>query len=201
MSNLIESLESRRLLSASPVAVTTLFGQGRVVDADGKEVARLDVADLKLIGANLKAAKLLKVDKVAIKTLSRGDAAAAKVFANGIKVVDKVIVNDTKSLESAGNALARKPTNARLIAAVAARKTTLSTQSAKALSALTNDGSVFQTTDATDSSALSTANPTVTALGMAVMDYQTSLSSSLSLLQAAITTALTTDVANVLALY
>jgi len=188
-------------LSATAAAVTTLFTQGSLVDSDGKAVESADAGGLKVVNAELKAAKLTKTDAVAIKTLSKDDAAAIKAFANEIKAVDKFVVNDVKKLESDGNALAKKPTNAKLLAAVAALKTTLTTQSANSLSALTTDASTLQSSDDANSSALVTANPTLILLGTDVSNYQAALGTPLSNLSAAITLALTTDLSNVLVLY
>lgn len=201
MANLIESLESRVFLSATPAAVSTLFAQGKVVVADGKAVTTVDVAGLRTISADLKAAKLLKTDALAIRVLVKGNAAAGKVVANSIKSTESFIGAESKKLVADGNALAKKPTNAKLIAAVAALKTLLSTKATNALISFTTDANAFQSTIDTDSTAIATANPTQATLGGAINNYQSSVAGVLQTLQNAVSNALTTDVADVVALY
>jgi hypothetical protein len=189
------------LLSANPIAVTTLFTQGRLVDADGKAAEKVDAGGLKVIGGELKKAKLTKTDKIAIATLVKGDAAGVKLVAKEIAVIDKVVAGDVKKLVAVGKALVKKPTNAKLLASESALKTTLTTVSSSTLTALTNAINTLNTTDDTNSSALSTANPKVTLLGTDVGNYQSALGTSLGTLSSAISLALTTDMTQVLALY
>ncbi len=200
MTSLIESLESRTLLSAPPqvIALTT---QGRVVTADFKAASAVDASGVKTITADLKAAQLAKADKAGIRALEKGDAAALKVLGKAISHTEKVILKDVDKLVSEGNKLVRKPGNAKLIAGVAGLKATLTADASGGLALLTSDSTAVQSSHDTNANALVNANPLQSQLGTGVTVSHASLLAALTTLGNDVNLALTTDVSAVLGLF
>jgi hypothetical protein len=200
MNSLIESLESRTLLSAPP-QVAALINQGRVINAEFKAAEAVDAGGVKTIAADLKAAQLAKADKAALRTLERRDAATFKVLGKAIGRSEKAIVKEAGKLVSDGGKLLRKPGNAKLIAAVASLKVVLMAEASADLTVIASDINLVLTTHETNANALLVANPTQTQLRTDVTASDTSLSVALTTLGNDVNVALTTDVNNILALF
>jgi len=133
----IETLENRTLFSATPVAVTTLLAQAKVIATDDGAALVADAAGVKAIAAAVRAAKLTKSYAAGSKTLNKVNATDLAAITRSMKTVNLAVTTDTKKLFVAGTALTKRPTNAKLFAEVATLKDKLLADASAAISALT----------------------------------------------------------------
>jgi choice-of-anchor C domain-containing protein len=133
----LESLENRTLFSATPVAVTMLLAEAKLISADDRAVLIADAAGIRAVTAAVRVAKQVKPDAVGLKALTKANAADLIAIARSIRTVDLAVTTDTKRLLSAGTALAKRPTNAKLSTQVSTLKAKLLSDASAAIAALT----------------------------------------------------------------
>jgi choice-of-anchor C domain-containing protein len=134
----IESLEQRALFSVAPAAVATLLAQAKVIAADDRAALIADAAGIRAITAAVRVTKQIKPDAVAMRALTKANAADLVAITRSIRTVNLAVSTDTRRLFSAGALLARRPTNAKLFAQVSTIKAKLLTDASAAITALTS---------------------------------------------------------------
>jgi hypothetical protein len=201
MNPLIESLESRKLLSASS-AVATLAAAAKHTEADFSALEAVGKSNFRLIEADLKASDEFKSSGALLKRLGDDAKAADSVLSRELKASDTRITGDVNKLEAAAKSLAKEPTSALLQAKVSAADNTLHTDAASRLSTITGDITAEKDTAQTNVEALLAANPSNTLLKT---DVDTTISVSTAAARTALrdsaTTTLTTDVDAVIAAF
>jgi hypothetical protein len=135
MSSFVQILESRRLLSVSPLVVT-LHGDEASVKTAFKTIESDGGSHLKTITADFKAAGLQVTDKAQIKALSKDFGKFKTTVNKAIAAATSKVNADAAHLLSAEAQLAKKPGNEKLTAKVAADQTALSADAAAKLGAL-----------------------------------------------------------------
>jgi hypothetical protein len=201
MNPLIESLECRKLLSAS-LAVAELAAAAKHTEADFSALEAVGKSNFKLIEADLKVFNEFKSSGALLKNLGIEAKAADSVLSRGLKKSDTLLTADVKKLEAAAKSLAKKPTSASLQAKVSAADNTLHTDAGNRLSTVTADITAEKDISQTNVEALLAANPANTLLKT---DVDTTISVSSAAARTALrdsaTTTLTTDVAAVIAAF
>jgi hypothetical protein len=201
MESFFQSLESRTMLSAAP-SVGALKSEGKVVVADTVALGKVLTADLVLVKADLKAADETKSSKALVSALSVEGTKAFAVTSAGVAKTITLIASDVTKLVAAAGTLAKHPTNTIDAAKVTADDNTLGTDASNRLAVITNDLTDEYATNTTNLDAILTANPSNTKLAT---DASTTISdisgAARTALTESTTTALTTDVAAVIAAF
>jgi hypothetical protein len=187
MSNLIETLESRTLLSAS-AAVITLRADEVAAKADLVALDKTGVAVKKSLKVDLKT-ESTAIARAQQKSFSSVFSALIRGDTKALSHTGSKVNSDANKLESAEAALARKPGNTSLSAKVAVDKTALTADAASGLASIhsANNGDAVLTS-------LGNIETDGGAAGTDATNAVTILSTNASAFSTAATTAFSTDV-------
>jgi hypothetical protein len=187
MSHFVESMESRRLLSASGLAIVADEGQlvsdARSIRSDVQHFGRLLKNDEKVVQSDLRG--------LPDNTTNRGLVGALRTdVRNGIGKLQRDVANLIRvGLSDAGRALADgialffNPNNSTAQSRLANDITRLQNGTAAPLATVLSDAASIQTKVAQDLTAISNANPTNSALGTHVNTATTHTASALTAAQ------------------
>ena len=201
MAHFVESLESRRLLSASG-AVGVLQADGKALAADVKALGKTEIANLKLVAADVKAAGNSKIAKAPIKTLDVGSKAAFNLLSKGTSKTLSSLTRDVKKGEALVRQLTRKPGNATAEAKLSAVIMTLQTDASTGLATITTQLAALGTADSTNIVAVEQVDTGDAKLASDLStngSISTTSTSNNDIVTAAANQTLTTDVAAVVA--
>ena len=197
----IQTLESRRLLSASGLTIvadeTKLLGDARTIRSDVQHFAPLLKTDERVIQNDLRGLPNNATNRTLTGTL-RGDVQAGiGKLRRDVGNLIRVGSSDARKAVADGISLFFNPTNASAQSRLAADITRLQNETAAPLAALLTDAAAFQSKITQDLTALSNANPTNTALHNDVQAANGHTSSALTTAQHDVTT-VQTDLATLL---
>jgi hypothetical protein len=194
MRSLIESLESRTLLSVAP-SVGVLKAEGKVVLANLVSLEKIGKANFKAIEGDLKIGGGLKTSGTLLKTLASQGSEDIAAVAKNVKSAVGPILADVNKLAAAGNLLNKHPGVAADEAKVTAAANKLQSDAAARLTAITSSVTAQHDTNATNLKAILDANPGNTRLSSDVTDnISPNTANARDALTESATTALSTDV-------
>lgn len=193
-----ESLESRTFLSAAP-SVATIRMAGSQALSDLVVIKTTGSANFKLIETDLAADGELKSSKKLLKTLSIEGTAAFAVTARVVENTVKLIGSDVNKVVAAAAHLSKKETSTKLQAYLTAAENTLMTDAANRLSDINTAVTAQQATNDKNVENIVEANPSNTQLASDVSgSIKTTATAARDALTTDATTALTTDVNNII---
>lgn len=168
MSQFIQVLESRTLLSASGTAIvadeTRLLGDARTIRAEVSHFGSLLKADSRLIQADLRGLPNTPGNRALVATLRTDVQKGIAKLQKDVATVIRVGSADARRALADGLAVFLNPTNAPALARLAGDITRLTTEAAAPIGTVLADAASFQSTVSHDLTALSNANPTNAAL-------------------------------------